>query len=126
MVTMLLNYGPSVTAFLKIYVSKGSCDKSTLDLIIDHHRELRDCLKSRLSMESQQNCIETNTATEYEGTRAKSEEKDHSTDAGEFGIIADVQASAVGNHAVKTGSQVNAGKKKNKSRKKRRNNKKKG
>jgi len=45
MTALLINFGPSVTAFLKIYATQGNPDGSMLNLIVRHHLQLREHIK---------------------------------------------------------------------------------
>lgn len=47
MTALLINFGPGVTAFLKICVSMGNIDEELLESFTCHHLKLRECIKSR-------------------------------------------------------------------------------
>ena len=57
MMSMLMCFGPSVTAFMKIFVPNGLGDETALRLLVDHNHQLRQCLEQRLLRENQNSCI---------------------------------------------------------------------
>ena len=85
---LLINFGPSVTAFLRIYVSRGNCDGSLLSLIRSHHLQLRKRIKSL-----QHHDKEDVSSKSSKNTGQGSDEKGHPRDSNALAGVDDESGS---------------------------------